>query len=133
MGLAASQSRFLSLTARKSNVEYNGQQVNQQRMILSSVEQNYATAMTALMNTTDFSGFTVNQTTGKLVTNGGDAAISAQYNALVDQIGAIHNQDKALEQNLKDIDTMHNEIQTEIDAVKKVIDKNIDATFKTFA
>ena len=134
MGLAASQARFLSLTARKSNVEYNGQQVNQQRMILSSIEQNYATAMTDLMNTTDFSAFTVIQTTGKLSPGAGaNAAISTEYNRLVDQIGAIHGQDKALEQNLKDIDTMHNEIQTEIDAVKKVIDKNIDATFKTFA
>ncbi|MBQ4123841.1 hypothetical protein IJD44_09025 [bacterium] len=35
MGLAASQARFLGLTARKSNVEYEGQQVNQQRMALA--------------------------------------------------------------------------------------------------
>ena len=31
MGMAASQARFLSLTARKTNVEYEGQQINQQR------------------------------------------------------------------------------------------------------
>ncbi len=36
MGMAASQSRFLSLTARKSNTEYQGQQVNQQRGILAN-------------------------------------------------------------------------------------------------
>ena len=35
MGLAATQTRFLSLTARKSNVEYKGQQINQQRTVLS--------------------------------------------------------------------------------------------------
>lgn len=35
MGLAASQARFLGLTARKSNIEYEGQQVNQQRMALA--------------------------------------------------------------------------------------------------
>ena len=34
--MAASQARFLSLTARKSNVEYEGQQVNQQRTILAN-------------------------------------------------------------------------------------------------
>ncbi|MBE7707926.1 MAG: hypothetical protein E7Z88_04365 [Cyanobacteria bacterium SIG27] len=36
MGLAASQARFLGLTARKSNVEYNVQQINQQRVALSN-------------------------------------------------------------------------------------------------
>jgi len=36
MGLAASQARFLGLTARKSNVEYQGQQINQQRTALSN-------------------------------------------------------------------------------------------------
>ena len=36
MGLAASQARFLGLTARKSNVEYQGQQINQQRTALAN-------------------------------------------------------------------------------------------------
>ena len=36
MGLAATQTRFLQLTARKSNVEYKGQQINQQRTNLSN-------------------------------------------------------------------------------------------------
>lgn len=36
MGMAASQARFLGLTARKTNTEYEGQQVNQQRTALSN-------------------------------------------------------------------------------------------------
>lgn len=36
MGLAASQARFLGLTARKSNVEFQGQQINQARTALSN-------------------------------------------------------------------------------------------------
>lgn len=36
MGMSASQARFLGLTARKSNVEYEGQQVNQQRTNLAN-------------------------------------------------------------------------------------------------
>lgn len=36
MGLAASQARFLGLTARKSNIEYQGQQINQARTALSN-------------------------------------------------------------------------------------------------
>ena len=41
MGMAASQARFLGLTARKTNVEYEGQQINQQRTTLSNQTANY--------------------------------------------------------------------------------------------
>jgi len=36
MGMAASQARYLALSARKTNVEYEGQQINQQRVNLSN-------------------------------------------------------------------------------------------------
>ena len=36
MGMAASQARYLALSARKTNVEYEGQQINQQRLVLSN-------------------------------------------------------------------------------------------------
>ena len=134
MGLSASQSRFLQLTARKSDIELNGQQINQHRMVLSSMEQSYATEMSTLLADHNLNGYTVNQTDGTLVANnGGDPAIAAQYNAIQTNIANLQGQDKTLEMNLKDVDTQHNEVQTEIDAVKKVIDKNIDGTFKTFA
>lgn len=49
MGLAASQTRYLSLTARKSNVEFQGQQINQQRLELadrmSELSKNYSEGM----------------------------------------------------------------------------------------
>lgn len=48
MGMAASQARFLGLTARKSNVEYEGQQVNQQRTALSNQSANYYNQMLGL-------------------------------------------------------------------------------------
>ena len=41
MGMAASQARFLGLTARKTNTEYEGQQINQQRTTLSNKSANY--------------------------------------------------------------------------------------------
>ena len=41
MGLAASQGRFLSLTARKTNVEFEGQQINQARTTLADQSANY--------------------------------------------------------------------------------------------
>ncbi len=36
MGMAASQARYLALTARKTNVEYEGQQINQSRLMLAN-------------------------------------------------------------------------------------------------
>ena len=36
MGMAASQARYLSLSARKTNTEYEGQQLNQQRLNLAN-------------------------------------------------------------------------------------------------
>ena len=59
MGMAASQARFLSLTARKSNVEYEGQQVNQQRTALSNESANLYNKLMALdtptpPNTSDY-------------------------------------------------------------------------------
>ena len=39
--MSASQARFLGLTARKTNVEYEGQQVNQQRTALSNESANF--------------------------------------------------------------------------------------------
>ena len=48
MGMSASQARFLSLTARKTNVEYEGQQINQQRTALSNESSNYYSQLTAM-------------------------------------------------------------------------------------
>ena len=40
MGLAATQARYLSLTARKTNIEFEGQQVNQARTALANESAN---------------------------------------------------------------------------------------------
>lgn len=114
MGLAASQSRFLQLTARKSDLEFKGQQVNQERTINAHnmeelVEQMQALAAEGLLDDPNYS-----------------ATIEAQLEER-------HAIDRTLELELRNLDTQQNEVQTEIDAVSKVIDKNIDMTFKTFA
>jgi hypothetical protein len=119
MGLSASQSRFLALTARKSDIEFQGQQVNQQRTVLASGTRELANRLASYLNTVDPS-----------VT---DVEADPIYQGFINEQSIIHADDQVLEMALKDIDTQHNAVQTEIDAVKKVIDKNIDATFKTFA
>ncbi|MCD7780360.1 MAG: hypothetical protein LUH05_06790 [Candidatus Gastranaerophilales bacterium] len=59
MGLAASQARFLGITARKSNIEYEGQQVNQQRTALAEEVNSLYTQLLSLSvptapDTTDY-------------------------------------------------------------------------------
>lgn len=49
------------------------------------------------------------------------------------QICTIESQDKSLELKLKDLDTQQEAVNQEIDSVKKVIDKNIEQSFKAFA
>lgn len=59
-----------------------------------------------------------------------DAAAQAEYEA---KSAMIQSQDKMLEIELKQVETQHQAAQTEYESVKKVIDKNIDRSFKTFA
>jgi hypothetical protein len=57
------------------------------------------------------------------------AKAEAEYDTA---IADINSKDKILELNSKNIDTEHQAIQTEYDSVKKVIDKNIERSFKVF-
>lgn len=62
--------------------------------------------------------------------------LKQQYEQRVQEINAkteqIQTEDRTLELRLKQLDTEQNALQTEMDAVHKVISKNIEGTFKTF-
>lgn len=109
MGMAASQARYLLLTARKSDLEFTGQQINQSRTQLANVTNELFNVATGLDPDTD-------------------EAIEIQL-----RINSIQSLDEALELQLRRVDTQQKSVQTEIEAVQKVIDKNITQTFKTFA
>lgn len=151
MGLAASQARTLALNARKSDLEYQGQQVNQQRTILSNQTETFYQKILALqvpnaesmpVNYTNvanpdgtITATPTNDADGDGISNAYEAALesySAEYNRINAQIEIVHNQDRALEIALRNIDTQHSAVQTEIESVKKVIDKSIETTYKTF-
>ena len=62
-----------------------------------------------------------------------DNTQTAQAEAVYDTTTAqIQAKDKRFDLSLADIDTEHTAIQTELDSVKKVIDKNIERSFKIF-
>lgn len=109
MGFAASQARYLMLTARKSDLELTGQQINQARMQLANI-------------------------TGQLFSITANLEPdSPQAMQLQARIASLQAFDKALELQLRRVDTQREAVMTEIDAVRKVIGKNIESTFKTFA
>ncbi len=58
------------------------------------------------------------------------------YEKTIEDINAktkrIQEQDRTLELRLRQLDTEQDALQTEMEAVKKVIEKNIESTFKTF-
>lgn len=112
MGLAASQGRFLMLTARKSDLEMQGQAINQKRM-------SYANMLNQYLNFASMSQ-----------TNDPESTQSIFMQSKIEQLEQI---DKVLELSLRRVDTQQQAVQTEIQAVQKVIDKNIDMSFKTFA
>lgn len=81
MGMAASQARFLGLTARKTNTEYEGQQINQQRTTLSNQSANYYNQLLGMTVPTppSVSDFT------KTVYTFNDGALSNSITALIAQ------------------------------------------------
>jgi DNA repair ATPase RecN len=109
MGLAASQARYLTLTSRKTDLEFTGQQINQSRLELANITND-------LFNV------------GTTLDPDSDEAIQIQL-----RINALQSLDKGLELQLRRVDTQQQAVQTELEAVKKVIDKNVELTFKTFA
>ncbi|MEM0952119.1 MAG: hypothetical protein AAGI66_08270 [Cyanobacteria bacterium P01_H01_bin.74] len=108
MGLAASQARFLALTARKSDLEFTGQQINQSRLQLANITGDLFTVVSNLEPDSP-------------------EAVQVQI-----RISALQSLDQSLELQLRRVDTQQEAVQTEIEAVQKVIDKNIASTFKTF-
>ncbi len=108
MGLAASQARFLALTARKSDLELAGEQINHSRMQVAN---------------------TMNQLLTISMNLDPESPEAQQFQL---RVAAMQSLDKALEEQLRRVDTQQSAVQTEIDAVQKVIDKNIEMSFKTF-
>ena len=106
--ISEAQSRTLQLTARKSDLELKGQEVNESRHQLSKMLATLFDLAT-----------TVNPGTKEAL-------------AINKRISDLQSIDKSLEMQLRRIDTQQQVVQTEISAVQRVIDKNIDMSFKTF-
>lgn len=106
MGLAASQARLMMLTARKSDLELNLQFINQARLQVANM-------VSAMFN---------NQANLEP-----DSSEAQQIQA---RIASIQQIDKQYELQANRINTQHEAVQTELEAVRKVISRNIQSSFK---
>ncbi len=86
MGMAASQARFLGLTARKNNIEYEGQQVNQQRTTLANQSANYYNNLLGMKVPTPPSVADYTKT----VYSFNDGALSNQITSMIAQQGGTY-------------------------------------------
>jgi len=59
-----------------------------------------------------------------------DAQAEDKYNL---QVSQLQQKDKVLTLEMNKLDTEHKEIETEMEAVKKIIQSNTESSFKTFA
>jgi hypothetical protein len=106
MGLAASQARLLMIQARKNDIEFQTQVINQARMQLAN-------------------------TVGMLFNLTADLSPeSPTSQALQARVAAIQQIDKALELQSTRLTTQYKAIEAEYESLKKIIEKNISATFK---
>lgn len=124
MGLAASQCRLLALTARLSDLELKAQQISAIKIRLAT-----QSADNAVEYTSKLQAAAKNHDVLSIDQENEMNAAEADFNAHAAQLEA---QDKLYDLELKNIDTEHNACQTEIESVKKVIDKNIERSFKIF-
>ena len=58
-----------------------------------------------------------------------DAAAQAEYDKMQ---SLFQNKDKSLEMRLKQLESEHTALETEIESVQKVIQNNVETSFKTF-
>ena len=122
MGVAANQSRLMTLTARQHDLELRAQQISAKKMILSLQSQKFATDYSAALNSA-----TANQSGG--FNQDAINTASAAYNSATASLSAA---EKVLDMELTQINTEHNAVKTEYDSIKSLIGDNVDKSFNVF-
>jgi len=137
MGIAASAGREMMLTARKSDIEFKVQVINQRRTTLAQQASQLARAYAnAMYQTDDTSALTGDATmvggfTSPVTGLGSVAQSDIATGSYETQMAYVQALDKELELREKDLQTQSKEAETELEVVRKVIDKSIEKGFKT--
>ena len=121
MGLVASQARYELLYGRKSDLEYKCQMICNRRQMLANqttaMANEYINSLSNIQNGDIGSPYLAD-----------DDYATAVYQA---RTAILQAEDKKLEMELKNVETQQKAVSTEIDSVQKIIEKNIEKSFKT--
>lgn len=151
MGIAANQTRILSLTARQSDLELKAQQISAIKMRISQSSstsaQVYSRALSiysAVRSLDDAKLYSIDEATGQIKesptgqlgsvlkeqygTNALNIA-QAEYDTVTTQVSA---QEKIYDMELTKVNTEHTAIKTEYDAIKSLIGDNVEKSFNVF-
>ena len=153
MGIAASQARLLMLTARSDDLEFQSEQLAEQRMVIAN---NVQTLLNEEQQQSSGSGSYQQYGMGDMMGQMGgymsqqcsnmmgqagqlfqsmfgfNPFQSSGNNNIENQLEQLQEQDKKLEIQLKQVDTQHQAVQTEEQSIQKQLDKNIQSSFKLF-
>lgn len=108
MGLAATFSRYQGLSAKKTELEFTMEQIAQTRQALANEQLNMINLTTTLEPESD------------------------EARDLQNKILRSHQQDKFLDLQMLRTSSQHNMVQTEIESLKKILEKSVENVFKPF-
>ena len=119
MGIAANQARLMTLTARQHDLELRAQQISAQKMVLTYNSQTRAKQYADALNEATQGG--VNQTAINTA--------KERYDAAMADLSA---QEKIFDMELTQVNTEHEAIKTEYDAIKSLCKDNVEKSFNVF-
>lgn len=129
MAVASNHARLLSLTARKSDLEYNMMMLSSQIMVLSSQsseleseKSNEISQMIAQMTSETNGDSSVELNITKL-----NNEISAKFDT---QISMLEKAQESLDLKMKQYETQHQAVSQEQQDLEKTLDTNIKIDFK---
>jgi chaperonin cofactor prefoldin len=139
MGVAASQGRKMFLTQRKSDIEFKVQVINQRRTTLAEQASQLARAFANQMYQNDDPTVITGPAAALpgLIAPAPISGLGAVPQAPIAQgsyeiqMTRVQALDKELELRSVDLQTQNKEVESELEAVQKVIDKAIERGFKT--
>ena len=135
MGLSASAGRETMLVSRKSDIEFKVQIINQRRTTLAQQSAQLARQFANAMYQNDDTSIIGSQSAAlpgfTAPTSGAVPQVAAGTGWYESQMTAVQALDKELELREKDLQTQNKEVETELDVVRKIIDKSIEKGFKT--
>ena len=144
MGMSASQARLLSLTARQSNLEFEGQQINQQRTNLSNQSANYYNSLLTMTVPTPPSTDDYTTVKYEFVIGGNDATIKqvlpqdnlgnylVEYTTTLASIGVQENQAYKITASANNSSTKHGKLDRVPAGSTDAYDENLQYYVQTF-